>query len=73
MRTVPILRADLHSKDLHRKINVKVALHALLISRWERAGVRETIIVPTTDIFRDGVGAVIVRGDYHPGRFLRRS
>jgi len=41
----------------------KVAPRALLISLalWERAGVRETIMVPTTYILKGGVGAMIVR------------
>ena len=40
---------------------MKVAPRALLISLslWERVGVRETIMAPTTDIFRGGVGAMI--------------
>ena len=40
-----------------------VASCAFLISLslGERAGVRETIMVPTTYIFRGGVGAMIVR------------
>ncbi len=42
--------------------SVKVAPGALLISLSlrERAGVRETIMVPTTYILRGGVGTMIV-------------
>ena len=42
-------------------LTVKVALRALLssisssISLWERAGARETILLPTTNILRGGV------------------
>jgi len=44
------------------EVSVKVAPRVLLISLslWERAGVRETIMVPTTYTFRGGVGAMIV-------------
>ena len=44
-------------------VSVKVAPRALLISLalWERVGVRETIMGPTTYIFRGGVGTMIVR------------
>ena len=44
------------------RVTVKAAFRALLISLslWARAGVREAIMVPTTYIFRRGVGAMIV-------------
>ena len=44
-------------------VSVTVAPRALLVSLalWERAGVRETIRVATTDIFRGGLGAMIVK------------
>ncbi len=59
---------------LRRRISVKVAPRALLIalSLWERVGARETIMVPTTYIFRGGVGAMIVSQDCE-GPALRRS
>ena len=57
-----------------RCVSVKVAPRALLISLslWERAGVRETIMVPTTDIFRGGVGAMIVRVESFRSASFRR-
>jgi len=48
------------------RLTVKVAPRALLVSLslWERVGVREAIMVPTTYIVRGGAGAVIVRRSF---------
>lgn len=48
-------------------VTVKLAFRALLIflSLWERADGWETMVVPTTYIFRGGAGAMIVGCESH--------